>query len=103
MFRRKIWISQLFESIRKEKAGRRRFTRDTISGFDIKGDNLSEVNKPVQLNFFYFIVILIIFGFLGRLFILTVVHGQDNRVKANENRIRLVEVEAERGNILDRK
>lgn len=40
--------------------------------------------------------------FFSRLFFLTIIRGEENRNLADENRIRLVGIEAERGRILDR-
>jgi len=55
-----------------------------------------------RLNFFYFGAVVILLVFLGRLFGLTIVAGQENRELAEGNRIKLIELEAERGKIFDR-
>lgn len=55
-----------------------------------------------RLNFFYVVAVVVLLVFLGRLFVLTVVEGSENRELAEGNRIKLVELEAERGRILDR-
>lgn len=53
--------------------------------------------------FFYFIAVFILLIFLGRLFNLTVIAGEKNKELSESNRIRIVEVEAERGKVLDRR
>lgn len=55
-----------------------------------------------RLNFFYFGAVVILLIFLSRLFGLTIVSGSENRELAEGNRIKLIEVEAERGKIFDR-
>ena len=52
---------------------------------------------------FYLAAIFVLLLFLGRLFNLTVIAGEKNRELSENNRIRIVEVEAERGKIFDRR
>ncbi len=60
-------------------------------------------NKSLNPQLFFFASLFIIFSiFILRLFWLTIVKGAENRSLSEENRIRLVEIEAPRGNILDR-
>lgn len=56
----------------------------------------------LRINIFYLAAFLVLLIFLGRLFVLTVVDGSKNRGLSDNNRIKLVELEAERGDILDR-
>ena len=51
---------------------------------------------------FVFVIFSIAFIFLGRLFVLTVVQGDKNRQQADDNRIKLVSIEAKRGKMMDR-
>lgn len=69
---------------------------------DFWGRGTLDIISLRRLAFGRFFVILIVIVFLGRLFQLTVVEGSKNREYADNNRIRLVEVEAERGRIVDR-
>lgn len=69
---------------------------------DFWGRGLVDQISLRRLAFVRFFVILIVIVFLGRLLQLTVVEGSKNRDFADNNRIRLVEVEAERGRIVDR-
>lgn len=55
-----------------------------------------------RVNFVRFLTIAILAIFFARLFTLTVVSGEKYRNFADENRIRIVDVEAKRGRILDR-
>lgn len=67
-------------------------------------DDFSE-QKKVSLQrvyIFYVCAFLVVFLFLARLFILTIVDGEKNRVLADENRIRLFSIEAVRGRIFDK-
>src|SRR3989344_7521520 len=56
----------------------------------------------LRFYIFYIASFLIFLIFIARLFSLTVVQGALNRQLADTNRVRLVQVEAERGQILDR-
>jgi len=51
---------------------------------------------------FYFLIFITVFIFFIRLFALTIVGGEKNRNLADENRIRLLDIEPERGKIFDR-
>ncbi len=56
----------------------------------------------MRINLFYLAAFLVLLIFLGRLFVLTVVDGSKNRELSDNNRVKLVEFEAERGDIIDR-
>ena len=56
----------------------------------------------LRFYIFYIASFVIFLIFMARLFSLTVVQGALNRQLADQNRVRLVQVEAERGQILDR-
>lgn len=56
-----------------------------------------------RIYLFYLISFVILLIFLGRLFHLTVIAGSENRELSENNRIRLIEREAPRGIIYDRK
>lgn len=72
-------------------------------GGDIEcGPYISAAISFFRLNLFYACVVFVLLIFLGRLFVLTVVLGNENKELAEGNRIKLVEVEAERGQIYDR-
>lgn len=66
------------------------------------GEKIPNEMSFFRLNFFYVGVFAILLIFLARLFVLTIVAGDQNRELAENNRVKLVEVEAERGQILDR-
>jgi len=66
-----------------------------------KGDSKQDFKKP-PFYIFSVILFLILVIFLGRLFSLTIISGEENRSLAENNRVKLVEVEAKRGQILDR-
>lgn len=55
-----------------------------------------------RINLIRFLIFVMLFVFLTRLFWLTIVDGEKNRILADNNRIKLVNVEAKRGRILDR-
>src|SRR3989344_806560 len=69
---------------------------------DIEGGPKITPISFFRLNFFHIGAIIVLLFFLGRLFVLTIVAGDENRELAEGNRIKLVELEAERGKILDR-
>ncbi|MEK7581612.1 MAG: penicillin-binding transpeptidase domain-containing protein [Patescibacteria group bacterium] len=56
-----------------------------------------------RIYFFYLVSFLILLVFVARLFVLTVVAGARNRELADNNRVKLVEFEAGRGKIFDRR
>lgn len=65
--------------------------------------NEEDLNRQIfNLNLIKLAVFFILSFFILRLFYLTVIAGAKNRVLADENRIRLVEVEALRGKVFDR-
>ncbi len=55
-----------------------------------------------RFHIFYIISFVVLLIFFARLFGLTIVSGSENRELAENNRIKLIEREAERGRILDR-
>ncbi len=68
-------------------------------------ENMGEVEPVIpsnRLNIFYLVIFVILLVVLARLFGLMIVSGAKNKELAENNRVRLVEVEAQRGNILDR-
>lgn len=72
-----------------------------------KGDIEGVIRMPREMSFFrlyffYVLVFAVLLTFLARLFVLTIVDGSENRELAENNRVKLVEVEAERGKIIDR-
>lgn len=58
--------------------------------------------SQIRINIFYLAAFFVLLVFLGRLFVLTVIDGAKNRDLSDNNRVKLVELEAERGDILDR-
>ncbi|HSX19424.1 MAG TPA: penicillin-binding transpeptidase domain-containing protein [Candidatus Saccharimonadales bacterium] len=72
------------------------------SDFDFSPRDFFENLKLERTNFLKLLPILIMVIFLGRLFQLTIVAGAKNRELSENNRIRLVNIEASRGRILDR-
>ena len=87
-------------------------TPDFISGESLSrwGSKSTEMHAEqnwgqisgLRFYIFYIASFLIFLIFIARLFSLTVVQGALNRQLADQNRVRLVQVEAERGQILDR-
>ena len=82
----------LESAIKRERVDRFHFRKKETD------DSLTELRLPI----FYFGVLAILFIFLARLFSLTVISGSYNRELADNNRIRLLTIEAARGDILDR-
>lgn len=66
-------------------------------------DNYQDKLGKGPFYFFYLVILATFLLLLGRLFILTVVQGQKFKDLAENNRIKLIEVEAKRGKIFDRK
>src|SRR3990167_8170906 len=100
--RKKPFPILIFESI--SKYPRRGFKRSKIDISDSYG-NFSDPAESISSNRvtnFYFLIIIMVAIFLFRLFYLTVIKGEENRILSDENRIRLVDIEAARGPILDR-
>ena len=100
--RKKSFPILIFESI--SKYPRRGWKRPKIDITDSYG-NFSDPKEPIpshRITNFYFLIIIIVSIFLFRLFYLTVIKGEENRILSDENRIRLVDIEQERGPILDR-
>src|SRR3972149_9881382 len=56
-----------------------------------------------RFYFFFAGAVVVLLLFLGRLFNLTVIAGEKNRELSENNRIRIVEVEAQRGKKLERR
>lgn len=93
------------------------FTTDAISSgelkrkksiFKVTGDEYfgSEIPTTVdfsRISFIKVVVFVVCFLFFARIFQLTVVEGAKNRDLADNNRIRLVNLEAKRGRIFDRR
>lgn len=67
-----------------------------------RGPQVAKSISFFRLNFFYAGAVFIFLVFLARLFVLTVVDGNENRLLAEGNRIKLLELEAPRGPIVDR-
>lgn len=68
-------------------------------------ENMGEVENVISQGRFYLfrlVIFLILLVFLARLFGLTIISGAKNRELSEGNRVKLTEVEAERGKILDR-
>lgn len=99
MRKRKLNLSTAYDWIHTENIDRKRFSKPWTDKFSSLDNDLL---KSSQFYVFYLAAFLIALLFLARLFMLTVVEGQKNRLLAENNRIRLVEVEAPRGKILDR-
>ena len=100
--RKKTFPILIFDSIsrhgQKEKS---RLTIETAGDLGDSDDPAREV-PPGRIFAFYILAVLAAGFFLLGLFNLTVVNGEENRRLADENRIRLVDIEQERGRILDR-
>ena len=85
---------------------------DSISGaknsgkrlgrFYLSSDEFFSTVSLGRLKFFSLMILLIFLVFWARLFLLTVVNGQENADLSQGNRVRLVELEAPRGTIYDR-
>ena len=102
MRKKKILPGFIFESISKHTGGER--SRPKIDAANFFG-GIPDPTGPVSKNrmaVFNFLIIGAAVFFLFALFNLTIVRGDENRKLADENRIRLVDIEAERGQILDR-
>jgi len=100
--RKKPFPILIFESI--SKYTRKGFKRQKIDISDSYG-NFSDPAESIpshRVTNFYFLIIIMVAIFLFRLFYLTVIKGEENRILSDENRIRLVDIEQERGQILDR-
>lgn len=99
--RRKVpKILGLSEGIFHEKIGKKWFTKEKISA-----DSFGHFDGifPLRLRVFYALVVLVLVILLSRLFMLTIINGEKNRDLAENNRIKLVEIPAQRGKILDRR
>jgi len=88
------------DNIFYEKIGKKWFSGGKV--LEQSFGHFAEIS-PLKLFIFYPLVVLILFILLGRLFMLTIVNGEKNRQIAESNRIRLVEIPAERGKIFDRR
>ncbi len=70
---------------------------------DIEDDGIvSSAVSHSRIYLFYLVSFLILLVFVARLFVLTAVAGSKNRDLADNNRVKLIKVEAPRGRILDR-
>ena len=85
------------ESISGSRLKKRYFSGDK----DSFGDASRKLDSK-RIGIFYFLILAAIAVLLLRLFFLTIVKGGENRALSDENRIRLVEVPAGRGQIFDR-
>src|SRR3990167_9293189 len=100
--RKKTFPILIFDSISKH--GQKERSRLNIEAAGDLGDSDDPAREvpPGRIFVFYILVVLAaVFCLLG-LFNLAVVNGEENRRLADENRIRLVDIEQERGRILDR-
>ncbi|OGD92493.1 hypothetical protein A3E14_04205 [Candidatus Curtissbacteria bacterium RIFCSPHIGHO2_12_FULL_41_13] len=89
------------DNIYHEKVGKWRFSKNRQLYQEDMGKS-DDFVKPAYFWSFYLTLVIFIFILLGRLFILTVVHGEENRELSDSNRIKLVPIEAKRGKIVDR-
>src|SRR3990167_3704164 len=100
--RKKPFPILIFESISKyPRRGFKRSKIDISDSYDSFSDPAESISSHRITNF-YFLIIIMVSIFLFRLFYLTVIKGEENRILSDENRIRLVDIEAGRGPILDR-
>src|SRR3989344_7812383 len=83
-----------------EKIGKKWFSKGKV--LEQSFGHFAEIS-PLKLFIFHPLVVLILFVLLGRLFMLTIINGEKNRQIAESNRIKLVEIPAERGKIFDRR
>ena len=100
--RKKTFPILIFDSISKH--GQKERSRLNIEAAGDLGDSDDPAREvpPGRIFAFYILAVLAAGFFLLGLFNLTVVNGEENRRLADENRIRLVDIEQERGRILDR-
>src|SRR3989344_9382530 len=100
--RKKTFPILIFDSISKHgQEERSRLNIETVGALGDPGDPTQPV-APGRIFTFYIVIGLVAVFFLLGLFNLTVVNGEENRQLSDENRIRLVDIEQERGRILDR-
>src|SRR3989344_2266248 len=100
--RKKTFPILIFDSISKHgQKERSRLNIEAAGDLGDSGDPLQKI-PPGRIFAFYILAVLAAVFFLLGLFNLTVVNGEENRRLADENRIRLVDIEQERGRILDR-
>jgi penicillin-binding protein 2 len=93
---RKIRLEGIENSVWSEKS------RKWRSG-DLEDDGyVSWGLSHLRINIFYLATFFVLILFLGRLFVLTVVDGAKNRELSDNNRVKFVQLEAERGDIIDR-
>ncbi len=91
---------KFFEGISFGKLKRSRISKDEDGWYNF-GDFTKSFDSS-KFQILYFLIFICIFIFLVRLFILTMIGGENYRNLADENRIRLVNLEGERGKIFDR-
>ena len=89
------------DNIYHEKVGKWRFSKNRQLYQEDMGKS-DDFVKPAYFWSFYLTLVIFIFILLGRLFVLTIVHGEENRELSDSNRIKLVPIEAKRGKIVDR-
>jgi len=100
--RKKTFPILIFDSISKHgQKERSRLNIEAAGDLGDSGDPLQKI-PPGRIFAFYILAVLAAVFFLLGLFNLAVVNGEENRRLADENRIRLVDIEQERGRILDR-
>ncbi len=105
-------MKNLVEDIVKfspSRKGRRNFwSADSVLGLDTPLSSkdsqlyLSEKHRKRHGAFFVFLVFIAAFVFLARAFVLQVIKGEENLALSEGNRIRAVNLQAERGIIYDR-
>jgi penicillin-binding protein 2 len=74
----------------------------TISSIYFQQEVAVVGKRSIRFNVFNYIIILVFVALISRLGYLQIVHGTDNRTKADDNRIRLMTVTAPRGIFYDR-
>src|SRR3989344_1404836 len=100
--RKKAFPILIFDSISKHGHKERSRLKIEATGAFGDPDDPTQQVPPGRIFTFYVLVVLAAALFLFGLFDLTIVKGEENRRLADENRIRLVDIEQERGRILDR-
>ena len=100
--RKKAFPILIFDSISKHgQKERSRMNIEAAGDLSDSDDPAREV-PPGRIFAFYILTGLAAVLFLLGLFNLTIIKGEENRRLSDENRIRLVDIEQERGRILDR-
>lgn len=94
----KIWHSAFADSVFHQKVR----TKTNEKTYRVFGEDNDFGSGGLGLRIFKFAVLAIAVIFIGRLFQLTVVLGSENKELSENNRVRLIEVPAIRGMIIDR-